>query len=321
MRGMPPLKPIKIALIGYGSIGKTYGEILLDLPRVSLTAIVDPKSEEWEGMINKVPCYATLEKMLANPDLPDAAIICTPPNTHAAIAEACLRAGIDCLIEKPLSLTLEEGKKVVAFAHKLKRKIAESAKYQNLEPLLEIRKRVLQGEIGTLQKVECTFTSPLNIQKNWRSSPSISGGGVWMDNGPHAIAVIESIAGKIHKIRIQKSERIQKTSVEDEVQAETEHENRVGSNIHLSWNRHIPAPYVVATGSKGMLIGDWKETLLVANGSKEVIAGGYDKRRAFTQVIEDFLSGAVENGHELNTLKCILAGYKSVKSGNWEPVE
>lgn len=316
------VKTKKITLIGLGSIGEMYLEVLKDIPGAYLVSVVEPfpKKPLKETLRKDVEFYSALKEMLAGPDRPDMAIICTPPNTHSFITEECLKAGIDCLVEKPVTMTLEDGEKLYNLAQKLGRKVVASAKYKVSEPLLEIQSRLQKGDIGKLKSVECTFTSQLDVRQNWRSNPSISGGGVWMDNGPHAIVVVESVAGKIRKIRIDKCDLLQKTAVEDEVIVSAEHDNHVTSRIILSWNRQIKAPYVLVTGSKGKLIGDWNETTLLTDAKKETIAGGYDKRAAFTTLVKDFIQGISSDTEGLDTLKCILSGYRSAKTGQWEPV-
>lgn len=49
--------------------------------------------------------------------LPDFAIVATPTITHAAVALPLLRAGVPCLIEKPLADTLENARQLAAFPH------------------------------------------------------------------------------------------------------------------------------------------------------------------------------------------------------------
>lgn len=317
---MLAIKTKKITLIGLGNIGETYLDVLRDIPGAAIVSVVEPnpKKNLNEVLRNDVKCYSALKEMLASSDRPDMAIICTPPNSHRVIAEACLQAGIDCLIEKPISITLEEGEMLFNLAQKLGRKVVASAKYKVSEPLLKIQSRL--GDIGDLKTVECTFTSQLDILHDWRSNPVISGGGVWMDNGPHAIVVVEALAGKIKRIRFEKCDFNQKTEVEDEVVVSTEHDNHVTSNIILSWNRQIKAPYVIAKGTTGKLIGDWHEAILLKDAKQEIIAGGYDKRAAFTSLVKDFIHGYSADNLGLDTLKCILAGYRSAHTGRWESV-
>lgn len=315
------VKTKKITLIGLGNIGEMYLDVLKDIPGASLVSVVEPFPKKIpREALKDIEFYPALKEMLAGPDRPDMAIICTPPNTHSVITEECLKAGIDCLVEKPVTMTLEEGEKLYNLARKLGRKLVASAKYKVSEPLLKIQNLLQKGDIGNLKSVECTFTSQLDVRQNWRSNPSISGGGVWMDNGPHAIVVVEAVAGKIRKIRIEKCDFIQKTAVEDEVVVSAQHDNHVISSIILSWNRQIKAPYVIATGTKGKLIGDWNETILFNDAKKEIIGGGYDKRAAFTNLVKDFIHGTSSDNPGLDTLKCILSGYRSAKTGQWEPV-
>lgn len=87
-------------LVGHGHMGGIHARKLAARPDIDF-AIVDPP------------------KGHPRPDgpLPDFAIIASPTTTHAAVALPLLRAGVPCLIEKPLAATVEEATALAAFAH------------------------------------------------------------------------------------------------------------------------------------------------------------------------------------------------------------
>ena len=56
-----------------------------------------------------IATYEHYEELLARPDI-DAVIICTPDHWHAKPAVDAARAGKDIYLEKPTSLTIQEGR-------------------------------------------------------------------------------------------------------------------------------------------------------------------------------------------------------------------
>jgi len=318
---MLALKTKKIATIGFGSISKSYLDILGEVPDVALVSIVEPNINQMrEYKNNQVKHYLTVAEMLSHDPKPDVAIVCSPPNTHRNVLEQLLKAHIPTLVEKPISLTAEDSDRISALSIKYNTKISTAAKFRFTDGLLLMKNLVQEDEIGELEEVYCTFTGPLDAYGNWRGNPEISGGGVWMDNGPHALDVVETLAGFIHKIKMTKCVFEQNGAVEDEVEVECFHDNDVKSFILLSWNRQVKAPYAHCVGTKGELKAEWNETLLIKEGNTQKVCEGYDKRNAFKSILMHFLGNSTVPDHGSEALKWIQAGYRSLQTGKWETV-
>jgi predicted dehydrogenase len=87
----------RVALIGANGHGRTHRRTLDSLESAELVAVGDLAPVEPPV---PVPVYADHRVLLAEAE-PDVVIVCTPPHTHARIAEDALRAGADVLLEKP----------------------------------------------------------------------------------------------------------------------------------------------------------------------------------------------------------------------------
>ena len=309
---------IKISLIGLGKISKTYLEVLTQLNQVSLISAVEPNPT----VIENIPVHKNIDQLLSIGPIPDVAIICTPPSTHDQIAQKLLEAGIDCLIEKPVSTTAQEAHKLLQLSNKLGRKISTSAKFRFTQGLQEAKRSIDEGMIGDLRLIKNTFSSVLQLKDDWRRNPTISGGGVWADNGPHSLDVIETLAGPLKKIKTTQSLHHLNHDVEDEVLVRAIHESNAESEILLTWNRAIEAPIAHCIGTEGEIIIGWNETILKKDGAEIAIANGYEKIESFTQVIVNFLGKCsaqnIFDDHGARTLEWIEAAYRSTKSGKWE---
>jgi predicted dehydrogenase len=95
----------RVALIGANGHGRTHRRVIAELDQVDLVAIGDVAAvgDAPEG----VPVFADHRDLLAA-TAPDIVIVCTPPHTHARIAEDALRGGADVLLEKPPVLDAAE---------------------------------------------------------------------------------------------------------------------------------------------------------------------------------------------------------------------
>ncbi len=95
-------------------------------PRIQLAAVVDanPSTRDEAAARYNIPAFASVDHLLAaNLDL-HAATVCVPTIAHASVAEQLLSAGLDVLVEKPLTATLAEADHLIALAQRLDRILA-----------------------------------------------------------------------------------------------------------------------------------------------------------------------------------------------------
>jgi predicted dehydrogenase len=103
---------LRIGIAGLGSIGKNHARILASLPDCELAAVLDTNAATAKEIAHK---YGT--RVAANLDefaaAVDAATIATPTPTHFAIAEHLLMAGKHLLVEKPITETTRDARRLV----------------------------------------------------------------------------------------------------------------------------------------------------------------------------------------------------------------
>ncbi|MEA3251780.1 MAG: Gfo/Idh/MocA family oxidoreductase [Pseudomonadota bacterium] len=115
---MPASKPLRIALIGAGTMGRQHQAVIARQPDATLCAIADPgdAGRAFAAELG-VPAYRDPRELLAA-ERPDAAIIANPNALHVASALECLAAGVPALIEKPVGVSLEEVATLVTAARR-----------------------------------------------------------------------------------------------------------------------------------------------------------------------------------------------------------
>ena len=178
------------------------------------------------------------------------------------------------------------------------------------------------GRIGRLIYVETTFARKLEPRTVWPGAREVPGGGVWMESGPDALDVVETIAGPISRIQMTSERREQGLSVEDEVQVETEHQRGVLSRILCSWNRQTTEPIARCVGSQAEILVGWAQTVIRDGESEEVVGTGYDERAAFLAVLNRFFARRTksdsEEDHGAQSVDWLRAAYRSLSSGKWQ---
>ena len=109
--------PIRLGVVGAGSLGYHHARIARDLPGLVFRGIIEANAER-AGTVSRdlgIRAYPTLDALL---DDVDAVSIVTPTPAHHAVAMRALARGKHLLIEKPITVTLEEADELLALAER-----------------------------------------------------------------------------------------------------------------------------------------------------------------------------------------------------------
>jgi predicted dehydrogenase len=106
---------MNVLLVGLGRWGEKHLRVLGEIGATVWVADVSAGRRRWATAHGVDPGHA-VEDYRAALDHVDAVDVVTPADSHLTIAEACLRAGKHCFIEKPLTRTAAEGRRLVAAA-------------------------------------------------------------------------------------------------------------------------------------------------------------------------------------------------------------
>jgi predicted dehydrogenase len=106
----------------------------------------------------KPDAYADYRKILDRKDI-DAVMIATPDHWHTKIAVEALRAGKDVYCEKPLTLTIAEGKLIEKVVKETGRvfQVGTMQRTEADKRFLQAVALVKHGRIGTVRKVTCSI--------------------------------------------------------------------------------------------------------------------------------------------------------------------
>ena len=130
--------------------------------------------------------------------------ICTPNDSHHAIAKACMEAGFHVMCEKPVTMDSSEAEDLAAVAKKTKRVFGLMHTYTGYPMVKLARDMVAAGDLGGIRKVVVQYPQgwlykkegPDNKQAAWRTDPKRSGrAGCMGDIGVHAANLAEFTTG------------------------------------------------------------------------------------------------------------------------------
>ncbi len=154
--GENPSDLIRIGVIGTGGQGN--GNINAIMKHCVAVCDVDQKHlastkarvEKANG--TKVAAFGDYRKLLEHPGI-DAVLIATPDHWHTLPAAHAMMAGKDVYCEKPLTLTIEEGKALVAIARQNKRVFQTGSQQRSDAKFLKGCEYVRNGRIGKIKRI------------------------------------------------------------------------------------------------------------------------------------------------------------------------
>ena len=148
---------VSVGVIGTGNRGSQVWETVLaedDALPVAACDVYEPHLEKALSMANgRAKAYRDFRDLLEHRPM-DAVLIATPDHWHAIQTIMACRAGLDVYVEKPLSLTVAEGRKMVEAARKHARVVQTGSQQRSGPHYKEAVDLVRSGEIGTVHHVE-----------------------------------------------------------------------------------------------------------------------------------------------------------------------
>ncbi len=196
----------QLAVVGCGLVGRRHIAAIEQTEGVRVCAIIDPDSAIKQLASDKDCSYfADIDEMLSAMK-PDGIIIATPTNMHVIQGIKCVKAGVPTLVEKPLSHSLEEGKKLVEAAEKHNVTLLVGHHRRHNPIISKVKELISNGEIGEVRALHCTcwFYKPDSYFENapWRTK---KGAGPISVNLAHDIDLMRYLCGEVVQVQAQKT--------------------------------------------------------------------------------------------------------------------
>jgi predicted dehydrogenase len=105
---------VGVAIVGCGYWGINYVRVLNEIPESRVIAVCDKREERLQEVARRAPgvfLTSDLESILQSDEI-DAVAVCTEASSHFKIASQCLRAGKHVLVEKPITVLVEDAEEL-----------------------------------------------------------------------------------------------------------------------------------------------------------------------------------------------------------------
>jgi predicted dehydrogenase len=156
---------VGLALIGVGNRGSQVQDAFQVHRDCQTVAVCDLNEDYMDLAVRKSETqparYKDYRKAIENREV-DAVMIATPDHWHALMTVDACRAGKDVYVEKPLSLTVKEGRKMVETAEGTRRVVQVGIQRRSSRGLQEAAEFVRSGGIGRV-----TVARSFHVQNEW----------------------------------------------------------------------------------------------------------------------------------------------------------
>jgi predicted dehydrogenase len=203
---------VRVAMIGHAFMGGTHSlawrtvNRAFDLPLVARMAVLcghDPaRAAAAASRLGWAESSADWREVVARDDV-DLVDICTPGDSHAAVAIAALAAGKHVLCEKPLANTVAEAEAMVAAAASAQARGVRSMcgfNYRRTPAVALMRQLVADGRIGQIRHVRARYLQDWIVDPQfplvWRLQRDRAGSGALGDIGAHIVDLTQHVTGQ-----------------------------------------------------------------------------------------------------------------------------
>jgi predicted dehydrogenase len=241
------MEKIRVGIIGCGNISDIYFKNCRSYENIEVVACSDLDIGKAQEKANTYDTVAiSLEDLYKSKEI-DLVLNLTIPRAHAEVSLKALQAGKHVYLEKPLSTSLEEGRKILDLANE-KGLLVGAAPDTFLGGGIQTCKTLIEsGEIG--RPIAATAFMMSHGPESWHPNPGFfyqEGAGPLFDMGPYYLTALINLIGPVRRV----TGSAQVTFPERTATSEA----RLGEKIQVNTPTHVAGILDFANGAVGTLI-------------------------------------------------------------------
>lgn len=288
---------IRVGMVGVGEMGQNHARVYNEIEDVDLVGIADVNEERVKEIAEQYKTKAFTDyKDLLKEDL-DAVSIAVPTILHKKVALEFCREGINCLIEKPIAINIEDAKEIIREAEKNNVKLA-IGHIGRFNPAVTKLKEIIEKEVlGKMLLISTRRVGPF--------VPRLKDVGIIVDLAKHDIDVVRYLVGKEAVNIFAKSGGI-KNKKGDHAIVILDFGD-VSASIEVNWFTPHKVRSLVATGTEGIAYLDYlKQEVEIYNSDWKMIPK-IERKEPLKVELEHFLECLKNNKEPL------VSGYEGLK--------
>ena len=196
------MSSVKIGVVGCGNISNVYLESGKKFDVLDIVAVADLDLERAKAKAEEhgIARALSVAELLADPEI-EIVLNLTIPKAHYDVCKAALDAGKHAYVEKPLSLTRDQGRDLLRIAKEKNLRVGGAPDTFLGAALQTCRKLIDDGAIG--RPVAATAFMMAGGVEKWHPNPEFfykPGGGPMLDMGPYYLTALISLLGPIRRV-------------------------------------------------------------------------------------------------------------------------
>lgn len=196
---------IGIGIIGTGTVAAFHAVAIAGIEGARLVGVYSRTKSKADTFAARHQCesYYSQEKMLADKNI-ELVCICTPSGLHLEAALACIHADKHCLIEKPLEISTERCDQIIECARQGRVHVGVIFQSRFYDAERKIKDAIDNGKIGDIVLADAYVkwhrTPEYYQSSGWRGTKKFDGGGALMNQGIHAVDLLQWLAGPVKSV-------------------------------------------------------------------------------------------------------------------------
>ncbi|MBI3269150.1 MAG: Gfo/Idh/MocA family oxidoreductase [Planctomycetes bacterium] len=239
--------PIDVAVVGCGQWGVNHVRVLTEIRDARVTMIVDADAPRLSSVLSKYPGIrgaTQLSELLADASV-QAVVVATPSATHHAVVKQCLEAGKHVLCEKPLTVTSEQARELVALADAHGRTLMVGHVFVFNNGIQKLRELISGGVLGEVYYLHAARTNLGPIRKDVD---------VAYDLATHDISIFNYLLGADPLEVSARGQVYLQPQVADVAFISLAYPGRSLAHVHVSWLDPRKVREITAVGDRKMAV-------------------------------------------------------------------
>jgi predicted dehydrogenase len=196
---------IRWGILGTGKIATAFATALQDTPDAKLVAVASrsvDSANKFGAQFGVTRCHGSYQG-LADDDQVDVIYIATPHPMHHENALMCLNGGKALLVEKSFTMNRRQAEDIINLAREKKLFVMEAMWTRFMPAVVEAKRIVDSGEIGTPANVSADFSFASDAGPEHRLFNPELGGGALLDLGIYPLSMSSFFLGHVESVKAQ----------------------------------------------------------------------------------------------------------------------
>ena len=246
---------VRVGLIGFGLAGQAFhAPVIRGVQGMELACILERHTNRAQERYPEVRVARTLDEMLSDKTI-GLLVVATPNDSHFSYTKACLEAGRDVVVDKPLTPTLKEAEQLVRLAAERGRLLTVYQDRRWDGAFLTVKKLVASGALGTVVEYEARFDRfRLDAKPNaWREQADFPAAGVLWDLGPHLLDGALVLFGEPESVCAAALRQRTSAIVDDAFDVHMQYP-RLRATLRARIIAYAPGPHLLLHGTEGTFV-------------------------------------------------------------------